>query len=165
MARSIQFPCRFSCFNLSFTPILETVARRRLLRVSKGQVGSTLQVLFETIPQSAYKENTIFVSCMYWKDANGVNHYFITSVDVIYLIEGLIGGGLAGEAKCRIRRNNESSVPWALSKTQIELRTSSGPSCNISILVLTSSKRHQGLQMEYSVSDVEEGFLQICESA
>ncbi|KAI8989573.1 hypothetical protein BDB01DRAFT_718292 [Pilobolus umbonatus] len=55
----------------------------------------------------------LVVSCIYWKDKND---YFITSVDCIYLLEGLIGVRFTVEEKNRIRRNLEGFRPLTVSK-------------------------------------------------
>ncbi|ORZ08641.1 hypothetical protein BCR42DRAFT_424608 [Absidia repens] len=49
--------------------------------------------------------SSLVVSCIYWKERND---YFITSVDCIYLLEGLTGN--------RIRRNLEGFHPLTVSK-------------------------------------------------
>ncbi|KAF8520330.1 hypothetical protein BU17DRAFT_46537, partial [Hysterangium stoloniferum] len=88
---------------------------RRLVQFWKRQVGTTLQISFGEIPQSSYKENTIVVSCIYRED---IDDYFITSVDVIYLLEALAGGRFEVEEKNRIRRNLEGFKPLTISKSK-----------------------------------------------
>lgn len=56
---------------------------------------------------------SLVVSCIYWRDRND---YFITSVDCIYLLEGLIGVQFTVEEKNRIRRNLEGFRPLTVSK-------------------------------------------------
>ncbi|KAF8588633.1 hypothetical protein K439DRAFT_1613320 [Ramaria rubella] len=92
----------------------ERAAGRRLVQFWKSQIGTTLHISFAAIPQSAYRENTIVVSCIYKDD----NNFFITSVDVIYLLEALSGGKFEVEEKNRIRRNLEGFKPITISKSR-----------------------------------------------
>ena len=62
---------------------------------------------------SKKKSNPLVVSCIYWQERND---YFITSVDCIYLLEGLIGVQFTVEEKNRIRRNLEGFRPLTVSK-------------------------------------------------
>ncbi|CAO3592871.1 unnamed protein product [Absidia cylindrospora] len=55
----------------------------------------------------------IIVSCIYWEEKND---YFITSVDIIYLLEALIGVRFTTEEKNRVRRNLEGFRPLTVSK-------------------------------------------------
>ncbi|OAD07009.1 hypothetical protein MUCCIDRAFT_124537, partial [Mucor lusitanicus CBS 277.49] len=57
------------------------------------------------------------VSCIYWRERND---YYITSVDCIYLLEGLIGVQFTVEEKNRIRRNLEGFRPLTVSKCKPE---------------------------------------------
>jgi hypothetical protein len=84
---------------------------------------------FETISQEEYqqqrlrdsltkdnqqkKPSPLVVSCIYWHERND---YYITSVDCIYLLEGLIGVQFTVEEKNRIRRNLEGFRPCTVSK-------------------------------------------------
>jgi hypothetical protein len=72
-----------------------------------------LHISFAGIPQTDYKENTIVVSCIFNDD-----DYFITSVDVIYLLEALAGNRFEVEEKNRIRRNLEGFKPMTISKSK-----------------------------------------------
>ncbi|KAI8883299.1 hypothetical protein K501DRAFT_184728 [Backusella circina FSU 941] len=65
----------------------------------------------------AKKSNSLIVSCIYWQERND---YFITSVDCIYLLEGLIGVQFTVEEKNRIRRNLEGFRPFTVSKCKPE---------------------------------------------
>ncbi|ORX53509.1 hypothetical protein DM01DRAFT_1260460, partial [Hesseltinella vesiculosa] len=59
----------------------------------------------------------LVVSCIYWKERGD---YFITSVDCIQLIEGLIGVEFTVEEKNRIRRNLEALKPLTAAKSKAE---------------------------------------------
>lgn len=63
------------------------------------------------------RSNPLVVSCIYWQERND---YFITSVDCIYLLEGLIGVQFTVEEKNRIRRNLEGFRPLTVSKCKPE---------------------------------------------
>lgn len=63
------------------------------------------------------RANPLVVSCIYWQERND---YFITSVDCIYLLEGLIGVQFTVEEKNRIRRNLEGFRPLTVSKCKPE---------------------------------------------
>ncbi|CAO3612217.1 unnamed protein product [Cunninghamella blakesleeana] len=65
---------------------------------------------------SSFKDNLV-VSCIYWQERND---FFITSVDCIQLIEGLIGVEFTVEEKNRIRRNLEALRPLTAAKTRPE---------------------------------------------
>ena len=60
-------------------------------------------------------ENTIVISCIYREN---LNECFITSVDVIYLLEALAGNRFEVEEKNRIRRNLEGFKPMTVSKSK-----------------------------------------------
>ena len=91
-------------------------AGRRLVQFWKRQVGTTLHISFAGITQNDYKENTIVVSCIYRENVD--DEYFITSVDVIYLLEALAGNRFEVEEKNRIRRNLEGFKPMTISKSK-----------------------------------------------
>ncbi|KAI7854372.1 hypothetical protein BDC45DRAFT_440633 [Circinella umbellata] len=57
--------------------------------------------------------SSLVVSCIYWRERDD---YYITSVDCIYLLEGLIGVQFTVEEKNRIRRNLEGFRPLTVSK-------------------------------------------------
>jgi hypothetical protein len=63
------------------------------------------------------KPSPLVISCIYWQERND---YFITSVDCIYLLEGLIGVQFTVEEKNRIRRNLEGFRPLTVSKCKPE---------------------------------------------
>ena len=88
---------------------------RRLIRFSSQIDGARLRVSCERIKQEEYTEGDAVVSCIYRRD-NG-NCYF-TSVDIICLLEGLVGEGFEIEEKNRIRRNLEGFHPETVSKNR-----------------------------------------------
>ncbi|EAU91369.1 developmental regulator medusa [Coprinopsis cinerea okayama7 len=86
---------------------------RRLVRFSKVQDGRKLIVSCEPIRQEDYCEADAVISCIYRED---VDSCFVTSVDVIYLLERLTNGEFPVEEKNRIRRNLEGLRPTTVSK-------------------------------------------------
>lgn len=94
---------------------IELNTHRRLVQFWKRQVGNRFEIFFDVVPQESYKENTIVVSCIYREDTDD---FFITSVDVIYLLESLSGSRFEVEEKNRIRRNLEGFKPLTVSKSK-----------------------------------------------
>lgn len=91
----------------------ELQAGRRLVRFSKVQDGRRLIVSCEPIRQEDYCEADSVISCIYREEAETC---FVTSVDVIYLLERLTNGEFPVEEKNRIRRNLEGLRPTTVSK-------------------------------------------------
>ncbi|KAF7782468.1 hypothetical protein Agabi119p4_1844 [Agaricus bisporus var. burnettii] len=91
----------------------EAQAGRRLVRFSKVQDGRRLIVSCEPIRQDEYCENDSVISCIYREETDTC---FVTSVDVIYLLERLTNGEFPVEEKNRIRRNLEGLRPTTVSK-------------------------------------------------
>ncbi|KAI0745120.1 hypothetical protein C8Q76DRAFT_851946 [Earliella scabrosa] len=97
---------------------------RRLVRFTRVQDGCTLHVVCEAIRPSEYTEGDTVVSCIYRPpDSAGpgdppVSEGCITSVDVIFLLECLVGDIFNIEEKNRIRRNLEGFRPKTVSKNK-----------------------------------------------
>ncbi|KAI0371050.1 hypothetical protein BV20DRAFT_979097 [Pilatotrama ljubarskyi] len=98
---------------------------RRLVRFSRVQEGCTLRVACEAIRPSEYTDGDTVVSCIYRPaDATGpgdnpVSKCCITSVDIIFLLECLVGDIFNIEEKNRIRRNLEGFRPKTVSKNKV----------------------------------------------
>ncbi|KAJ8497163.1 hypothetical protein ONZ51_g692 [Trametes cubensis] len=98
---------------------------RRLVRFSRVQEGCTLRVSCEAIKPSDYTDGDTVVSCIYRPtDATGpgdapVSKCCITSVDIIFLLECLVGDIFNIEEKNRIRRNLEGFRPKTVSKNKV----------------------------------------------
>ncbi|PPQ99731.1 hypothetical protein CVT24_009714 [Panaeolus cyanescens] len=103
-------PLSSICLNWSQS---ELNAGRRLVRFSKVQDGRRLIVSCEPIAQEDYCESDSVISCIYRHDTDTC---FVTSVDVIYLLERLTNGEFPVEEKNRIRRNLEGLRPTTISK-------------------------------------------------
>jgi len=91
----------------------EVTAGRRLVRFTKIQDGRRLIVSCEPITQEDYCESDSVISCIYRTESDTC---YVTSVDVIYLLERLTNGEFPVEEKNRIRRNLEGLRPTTVSK-------------------------------------------------
>lgn len=106
----LMTPLSDMCTN--WTPT-EVAVGRRLVRFSKVQDGRRLIVSCEPIPQDAFNEADPVISCIYRAESDSC---YVTSVDVIYLLERLTNGEFPVEEKNRIRRNLEGLRPTTVSK-------------------------------------------------
>ncbi|TFK54048.1 hypothetical protein OE88DRAFT_1785665 [Heliocybe sulcata] len=86
---------------------------RRLVRFHVERHDHILKVSCERIKQSEYDERDIVVSCIQ-RTESGV--CYITSVDIIYLLERIVGTVFRVEEKNRIRRNLEGLKPITTGK-------------------------------------------------
>jgi hypothetical protein len=93
--------------------IAEIKAGRRLVRFWSVQDGHRLIVSCERITPEQFRSCDTVVSCIYRED---VNDCFITSVDIISLLQKLVGEEFAVMEKNRIRRNLEGLRPTTVSK-------------------------------------------------
>ncbi|TFK86991.1 hypothetical protein K466DRAFT_646110 [Polyporus arcularius HHB13444] len=98
---------------------------RRLVRFTRVQDGCTLHVACESIRPSEYADGDTVVSCIYRPaDAAGpgetpASQCCITSVDIIFLLECIVGDIFNIEEKNRIRRNLEGFRPRTVSKNKV----------------------------------------------
>jgi hypothetical protein len=102
----------------------EIAAGRRLVRFSKVQHGYRFLISFVPMSQDEFAdlpdgsaEHEGVVSCIY-RQETGL--YYITSVDLIYLLERLAEDDFPVEEKNRIRRNLEGLRPVTISKHKTE---------------------------------------------
>ncbi|EPQ57370.1 hypothetical protein GLOTRDRAFT_120575 [Gloeophyllum trabeum ATCC 11539] len=86
---------------------------RRLIRFHVQRREHILKVSCEKIEQAEYDERDTVVSCIY-RTESGV--CYITSVDIIYLLERIVGTVFKVEEKNRIRRNLEGLKPITTGK-------------------------------------------------
>ncbi|EMD32102.1 hypothetical protein CERSUDRAFT_36774, partial [Gelatoporia subvermispora B] len=93
----------------------ELAARRRLVRVTHVRKGSAIEARGEPVVREACAPGDAVVSCIYNADEDAC---FVTSVDIIALVESLIGMRLKLEPKNRIRRNLEGFGHMTVSKKQ-----------------------------------------------
>ncbi|EGF98056.1 uncharacterized protein MELLADRAFT_69585 [Melampsora larici-populina 98AG31] len=95
----------------------ETRCGRRLVQFSRKLQGSVLTVYFQAVPshKSEPDNRNGVVSCIYRDDPDGC---FITSVDMISLIESLVGTNFPTAEKNRIRRNLQGFKPITVTKSK-----------------------------------------------
>ncbi|RDB22357.1 hypothetical protein Hypma_010561 [Hypsizygus marmoreus] len=91
----------------------EIRAGRRLVRFSKLHDGSRLIVTGEPVNFMDYGDSDCVISCIY---CDASDTYYVTSVDIIHLLEHLTGDAFPVDEKNRIRRNLEVLRPITLSK-------------------------------------------------
>ncbi|KAJ7581012.1 hypothetical protein C8J56DRAFT_1029386 [Mycena floridula] len=91
----------------------ELEAGRRLVKFNKIHDRTRLILSCESVSQDDYNEVDTVVSCIYRNENQG---YYITSVDIIYLLEQLASDEFPVEEKNRIRRNLEGFRPMTVSK-------------------------------------------------
>jgi hypothetical protein len=95
----------------------EWAAKRRLVKVWRRQEGAVIYLAFGPLPQAEWmiEKECVVVSCMFREDKNSC---WITSVDMLYLLESVIGQRFSVEEKNRIRRNLEGFRPQTVSKNK-----------------------------------------------
>ncbi|KAG6857268.1 hypothetical protein H0H87_007101 [Tephrocybe sp. NHM501043] len=91
----------------------ERAVGRRLVRFSKVQDGRRLVVSCEPITSEKYHEADSVISCIYREESRTC---YVTSVDIIFLLERLTNNDFPVEEKNRIRRNLEGLRPTTVSK-------------------------------------------------
>ena len=89
--------------------------KRRLIKFYRFQSGNDITILCQPIAARHYDPNSCIVSCIYSDDKDAC---FITSVDLIYLLEFIVQTRFVIEEKNRIRRNLEGYHPITLSKNK-----------------------------------------------
>ena len=98
---------------------------RRLVRFTRVQDGCTLHVACEAIQPSEYTDGDTVVSCIcrppeaVGPGESPASQCCITSVDIIFLLECLVGDIFNIEEKNRIRRNLEGFRPKTVSKNKV----------------------------------------------
>jgi hypothetical protein len=95
----------------------EWTAKRRLVKVWRRQDNNSIFLAFAAMSQTqwANEKDCVVVSCMFREDKNSC---WITSVDMLYLLEAVIGQRFTVEEKNRIRRNLEGFRPQTVSKNK-----------------------------------------------
>jgi hypothetical protein len=95
----------------------EYAERRRLIQFWRRQKGQDIQLCYKPIAPSQFVEGTNVVSCIFREETD---ECYITSVDLIGLLESLIGNRFSTEEKNRVRRNLEGFKPETMSKTKAD---------------------------------------------
>lgn len=95
----------------------EWTSCRRLVQFWRQREKNEIKCTFQPIQTDQIKRaKTRIVSCIFWLEKND---YFITSVDLIGLVEYLLDIDLNIEEKNRIRRNLEGFRPLTVSKSKL----------------------------------------------
>ncbi|KAG1135555.1 hypothetical protein G6F37_012731 [Rhizopus arrhizus] len=96
----------------------EWTSCRRLVQFWRQREKNEIKCTFQPIQTEQIKRaKTRIVSCILWAEKND---YFITSVDLIGLVEYLLDIDLNIEEKNRIRRNLEGFRPLTVSKSKLD---------------------------------------------
>ncbi|OXB38954.1 transcriptional regulator Medusa [Cryptococcus neoformans] len=104
--------------------------RRRLVQFWRRQEGTTIHTQFRVISQSEWSasQSSIVISCVFWEEKKSC---YITSVDIIYLLEALVGIHFTVEEKNRIRRNLEGFRPITIDKSKPDTENFFGQIMNL----------------------------------
>lgn len=98
----------------------EKSTKRRIIRFTRSQDGSTINVSFEPVTLDDIDGDGLYVSCIWW---NGKQNAFVTSVDTLNLLEYLVNVRFTTKEKNRVRRNLEGLRPLTVSKSTFENRS------------------------------------------
>jgi hypothetical protein len=90
---------------------------RRLVKVWRRQEGPAIFVAYEPMSHAEWvmEKDCVVVSCIFRAERDSC---WITSVDILYLLEAIIGTRFSVEEKNRIRRNLEGFRPQTIAKTK-----------------------------------------------
>lgn len=91
---------------------------RRLVQFWRQKEQTNITCVFKPVLTTQLDQPmTTIVSCIYWMERND---FFITSVDLIALIESLLGINFNVDEKNRVRRNLEGFRPVTIGKSKPE---------------------------------------------
>ncbi|KAM3116858.1 hypothetical protein RJF_5015 [Candidozyma auris] len=95
---------------------------RRLVRlIVKRRSYATFAISAEPVAPHSYAsdDNSLVISCIRWKEKNIC---VVTSVDIILVLEHLVGEHFSIEEKSRVRRNLQFLKPYTVTKSSPECR-------------------------------------------
>lgn len=95
---------------------------RRLVRlIVQRDSYATFKILAEPVSPYSYStsDDSLVISCIYWKEKDIC---VVTSVDVILVLEYLVGEHFSIEEKSRVRRNLQFLKPYTVTKSSNESR-------------------------------------------
>jgi hypothetical protein len=95
----------------------EWEAKRRIVLFRRSQSGSTITTQFEPVAIDRRPPNSRCISCIWWEEKK---ECFVTSVDIVYLLEALVGVQFTVEEKGRIRCNLRKFRALIVSKADSE---------------------------------------------
>ncbi|CEG78616.1 hypothetical protein RMATCC62417_13194 [Rhizopus microsporus] len=91
---------------------------RRLVQFWRQKEQTDITCAFKPVLTTHFDQpKTTIVSCIYWVERND---FFITSVDLIALLESLLGTNFNVDEKNRVRRNLEGFRPVTIGKSKPE---------------------------------------------
>lgn len=95
----------------------EWANKRRIVQFRKSRQGGVLSVNFKATPVQERPPNSICISSIWWEEKSDC---YVTSVDIMYLLEQLIAAPnrFAVEEKNRLRRHLEGFHPVTIFKTR-----------------------------------------------
>ncbi|KAB8227282.1 uncharacterized protein BDW43DRAFT_294515 [Aspergillus alliaceus] len=88
---------------------------RRVVYVSEVVQENTRKVVLSPITQDKWRPNTKCISCIYWREQH---EHYITSVDVLLLLEVVSGLSFAAADRIRIRRTLERFKPITINRKE-----------------------------------------------
>lgn len=100
----------------------EEQEERRLVRLSVHRESyATFKILAEPVSPFSYSssDDSLVISCIKWKEKDIC---VVTSVDVILVLEFLVGEHFSIEEKSRVRRNLQFLKPYTVTKSSNESR-------------------------------------------
>lgn len=93
----------------------ELEVRRKIVVFDREQKGNDIYASFKVVSQQDWKNHPRSVSCIWWAEKKEA---YVTSVDTILLLEGIVAARFTVEEKNRIRRNLEGFKPDTVSKAK-----------------------------------------------
>ncbi|RDB24101.1 hypothetical protein Hypma_008546 [Hypsizygus marmoreus] len=108
----LDFVTSLKRIGIAWTPA-EISVGRRLVRFSKMHDGCRLIVSCEPVRAEEYHESDNVISCIY---CEAFDTCYVTSVDIIFLLERLTNNDFPVQEKNRIRRNLEGLRPTTVSR-------------------------------------------------
>lgn len=95
----------------------EKIVNRRLVEFTRACEANVITASFKAVTPEDRNPSLPCISCIYWPSKA---EWFVTSVDTIALLEGLVAVKFTVEEKNRIRRNLEGFKPYTVSKAKDE---------------------------------------------
>ena len=95
----------------------EFAAKRRLVQFRRSQNNSTITVNFKSVTSEYRQLHSICISCLWW---DSKQEFFVTSKDVILLLEFLAALRFTVRAKCKIKCDLKEFHPLTVYKDKID---------------------------------------------
>ena len=98
----------------------EKEAKRRVVEFKPEQNGTLISLTFRPVTLEQCDLDRANVSCIFWEDRDKT---YVTSIDIIRLLERLRGGECTVDEKGRIRRSLEAYDPLTVAESNPERRS------------------------------------------